>query len=133
MNQVPEHASVEWLVEAINALPSDDPVPHRTSGYNEYTTQKAHWLGWLSPVAGTGSYPRRSGNERGARYVYNHIVEPKMLLWLIAAAGVRQELVDVVRATAASGAPMPTRAAAIRKLVPWVELEVALSRCVQVN
>lgn len=133
MHKAPEQASVEWLIRAIQALPSDTPVPLRTPGYNKYTTQKAHWLGWLNPAAKTGSYPRMSGDERGARNVYNRIVEPKMLLWLIAAAGVRKELVDLAQATAASDAPMPTRAAAIRKHVPWAEVEAALSKRVPVE
>ena len=67
------------------------------------------------------------GNERGARNVYNRIVEPKMLLWLIAAAGVKRELVESAQAAAAKDAPMATRAAAIRKHVPWAEVEAALS------
>lgn len=128
MQQVPHQASVEWLIRAIEVLPSDNPVPPRTPGYNKYTTQKAHWLGWLDPAAKTGTYPRSSGNERGARNVYNRIVEPKMLLWLISASGVRQDLVDSARAAAANDAPMPTRAAAVRKHVPWEEVQTALSK-----
>lgn len=128
MNQSPEQGSVEWLIKAIDALPSDDPVPVGTPGYNEYATQKAHWLGWLNPGAGTGSYPRASGNEGGARNVYNRIVEPKMLLWLVSAAGVRRELVDSAHAVAESQKPMATRAAEIRRHVPWTEIEAALSK-----
>ena len=63
----PDTLTVEWLVEAIQRLPADEPVPGRTPGYNVYRTQKDHWLGWLQPSNGTGTYPRRSGNERGAR------------------------------------------------------------------
>ena len=128
MDEAPPQATVEWLIRAIDALPSDDPVPLKTPGYNKYRTQKAHWLGWLNPAAGTGTYPRSSGNDRGARNVYNRIVEPKMLLWLIAAAGVRKELADAAQAAAAINAPMPTKAAAIRKHVPWPEIEAALAK-----
>jgi hypothetical protein len=126
MHQAPDQASVEWLIRAIDALPSDSPVPPRTPGYNKYTTQKAHWLGWLNPAAKTGTYPRASGNGRGARNVYNRIVEPKMLLWLISASGVRQDLVGSARAAAVNDAPMPTRAAAVRRHVSWEEVESAL-------
>lgn len=126
MTQTFDQASVEWLIEAIEALPSDDPVPLRTPGYNKYTTQKAHWLGWLNPAASTGSYPRTSGDERGARNVYNRIVEPKMLLWLIEASGVPTGLVDAAKAASSNAMAMPTRAAAIRKHVPWAAVERAL-------
>jgi hypothetical protein len=87
-------SSIEWFTEAIRRLPSDEPVANRQPGYNNYTTQKEHWLGWLDPISGTGTYPRRSTPGRDACYVYNHIVESKMLLWLISAVGVNQELVQ---------------------------------------
>ncbi len=125
MTQTSDQATVEWLMQAIEALPSDDPVPLKTPGYNKYTTQKAHWIGWLNPAAGTGTYAR-SGDARGARTVYNRIVEPKMLLWLIEASGVPTGLVDAAKAAAASDMPMPTRAAAIRKHVPWAQVERVL-------
>lgn len=63
MHQAPDQASVEWLIRAIDTLPSDNPVPLRTPGYNKYTTQKAHWLGWLDPAAKTGA----SEGERTGR------------------------------------------------------------------
>ena len=124
-------ASVEWLIRAIVALPSDDPVPLKTPGYNNYTTQKAHWLGWLNPSLQTGTYSRSSGNDGGARNVYNRIVEPKMLLWLIAAAGVRKELADAALGAAAKDGLMPGKAAAVRKHVPWGEVETALLKNVK--
>lgn len=126
MTQTSDQASVEWLIRAIDALPSDIPVSPRTPGYNKYTTQKGHWLGWLNPAAKTGSYARTSGDERGARNVYNRIVEPKLLLWLIEASGVQKELLNLAQAAAANDSPMPTRAAAIRKHVPWALVEAAL-------
>lgn len=128
MRQANDQASVEWFIRAIDALPSDNPVPLGTPGYNKYTTQKAHWLGWLNPAAKTGTYPRASGNERGARNVYTHIVEPMMLLWLISASGVRKDLIESARLAAAIDAPMPTRAAAVRKHIPWEVAQGALSK-----
>lgn len=59
------------LAAEIRQLPSDSPVPERTEGYNNYTTQKDHWLGWLNPAAGTGTYPRKTGKDATARAVYN--------------------------------------------------------------
>lgn len=124
MEQSSSLASVEWLITAIDALPSDDPVPLMTPGYNKYITKKAHWLGWLNPSLQTGTYPRSSGNDVGARNVYNRIVEPKMLLWLLTAAGVRKELADAALAAAAKDGSMPGRAAAVRKHVPWGRLRL---------
>ena len=118
--------SIEWFIQAISALPSDEPIASRHPAYNNYRTQKEHWLGWLNPNSGTGTYPRKSGPNRDARFVYNHIVEPKMLLWLIAAAGVRQNLLQAAEQAAESA--KKGKSAAIRRIVPWPEVVAALSQ-----
>jgi len=120
--------SVEWLAAAISRLPSDDPVPQGTPGYNTYTTQKDHWLGWLNPGAGTGTYPRAGGTDRDARDVYNRIAEPKLLLWVAEAAEVSSSQIAAARSEAESKAKLNSKAAAIRKHVPWQMLEDALRR-----
>ena len=101
--------SIAWLATAIRRLPSDDRVPDRTPGYNDYNTQKDHWIGWLNPAAGTGTYQRANGSQRDARDVYNRIVEPKLLLWLIAASGVRRELVRAAKQAAEGATSMAGR------------------------
>ena len=118
--------SIEWFIQAIRRLPSDEPVPDRQPGYNNYRTQKDHWLGWLDPNANTGTYPRRSAPDRDARYVYNRIVEPQMLLWLISAAGVRQELVQAAARAAEEASSLAGKSAAIRRQVPWPVVAAAL-------
>jgi len=120
--------SIEWFTQAIRLLPSDELVANRQPGYNSYTTQKDHWLGWLDPNSGTGTYPRRNAPGRGARYVYNHIVEPKRLLWLISAAGVRKELVQAAVRAAECVSSLASKSAAIRKNVPWSEVASKLSK-----
>ena len=118
--------SIEWFIQAIRQLPSDKCVTNGQTGYNNYTTQKEHWLGWLDPNSGTGTYARRSAPDRDARYVYNHIVEPKMLLWLISSAGVENKLVQAAIEAAESGSTMAGKSAEIRKNVPWSEVASAL-------
>jgi len=120
--------SVAWLASAISELPSDDPVPPGTQGYNTYTTQKAHWLGWLNPGVGTGTYPRSGRPERDARDVYNRIVEPKLLLWLARAADVNPELLAAAIADASHKSKLASKSAAIRKNIPWAVLVEALRR-----
>ena len=127
--QVPEHetrrseliatASPEWLAQAIEALPSDAPVPKGTQGYNQYLTQKDHWLGWLNPIAGTGSYLRSTGDAANARKVYNRIAEPKMLLWLAAAAGVSADRVEQAKAAEQAEPRFMSKCGAVRKVLPW--------------
>jgi hypothetical protein len=127
MNQGSDSHSVQWLIEAICCLPSDDPVPDKTPGYNRYNTQKDHWLGWLRHSE-TGTYLRRSDDNRGAQHIYNQIGEPRMLLWLISAAGVSRDLLNAATKAAEAGGNLRTIAGDIRKLVPWSVVAAALSK-----
>lgn len=120
--------SITWLIAAIERLRSDEPVPLGTQGYNQYTTQKAHWLGWLNPAAGTGSYPRTDNGKRDARDVYNRIVEPKLLLWLVTAAEISPELIKAANDEASRNTGLASKSAAIRKHIPWTTLADALHR-----
>lgn len=128
MKNKPPSENIEWLTKAIRRLPSDDPVPSRTPGYNIYNTQKDHWLGWLDPTAGTGTYPRQPGKNRDARDIYNRIVEPKLLIWLISAAGVKSELVQLALHDAGLASKLASKSAAIRRHVPWHTLAEALRK-----
>ena len=125
MNSEPD--SIKWLFKRITALPADTAVPKGTKGYNNYTTQKDHWLGWLDPESGTGTYPRSGGKNRDARYVYNHIVEPKLLVYLIGAAKVDLNLVNEALKDAASVNALASKSARIRRHVSWETVEAALS------
>lgn len=128
MSALPTTQSIDWLASAIRRLPSDAPVPVKTPGYNNYSTQKDHWLGWLDPHSGTGTYPRVNKPGRTARDVYNRIVEPKLLLWLISAAGVPHELVATASRAADSAASLASKSAAVRRTVPWEVVVEALRR-----
>lgn len=121
-----ESASPDWLATAISQLPSDAPVPKGTQGYNLYTTQKDHWIGWLNPGNGTGTYPRQTGKNASAKVIYNRIGEPKMLLWLSQASGVEDELLSQARVTAGLLNPLASQCAAIRKILPWRTVADAL-------
>ena len=101
-------------------------MPKGTQGYNRYTTQRAHWLGWLGDTPGTGSYERKTPPNKGAEYVYNRIVEPKMLLWVIEAAGVRASLVAQSKTAAVVGSTLAGKSKAIRQVVPYSVVADAL-------
>ena len=115
--------SIAKFIRAIRALPSDEP---RITRGNRYRTQKQHWLGWLGGYGGRGAHDRKGGENRDAQFAYNHIVEVKMLLWLIEAAGVPTELVKAARRTSARGATLQQKSAGVRRHVPWPELQKAL-------
>lgn len=116
--------SIAQFRRAIRRLPEDEP-------YNDprkwYLTQKEHWLGWLGGYHGPGAYGRQTGVKRDAKFAYNHIVEPKMLVYLIRAIPLRDELVEAAEAAYENaGETMMAQSGAIRKVVPWSEIYQAL-------
>jgi hypothetical protein len=115
--------SIAKFVRAIRTLPSDQPCI--TSG-KWYKTQKEHWIGWLSEYHGPGAYGRSTGHARDAKFAYNHIVEYRMLLWLIKAADIDPKLVTKAKKAAAKHAALQQQAAAVRKHVPWSKIELAI-------
>lgn len=115
--------SIRRFISAIRLLPADKPVSNPSKWYK---TQKEHWLRWLGDYHTSGAHGRKTGKNRDAQYAYNHIVEPKMLLWLVAAARVNRDLIHVASRASKRAATMPGKSASIRKHVPWSEVADAL-------
>ena len=112
--------SIRSLLTAIRGLPSDTPV-YSSSVW--YRTQKEHWIGWLSEYDGPGAYGRQTHvNKRDARFAYNHINNPKMLLYLADAAGVDRKLVNSANRAYAKG----SNSGAVRKIIPWETVATVL-------
>jgi hypothetical protein len=107
---------------AIKHLPEDEP---RESKVIWYHTQKEHWLGWLASYYGPGGYNRKNWN-RDAKFVYNHIVCPDMLVYLAQAIPLRQEILDKVDLAFKTGNTEMEKVGAIRKAAPWAEIYQAL-------
>jgi len=115
--------TVAGLTHAISALEPDPEVPQGTQGYSRFTTQRGHWLGWLGFKPG-GLYKRSP--EGRASVVYNRIVEPKMLLWLIEAAGVDSGLFSQAKPGASAASTLGGLSKAIRQAVPYSKVADAL-------
>lgn len=124
-NHTQGRITIRQFIGAIKKLPSDKPVVDRKTWY---LTQKEHWRGWFGEYNGRGAYGRMPGRNRDARFVYNHVVNPKMLLWLIPAAAVKPQLVRAMRRASAGIKSMPRRSGAIRRQVPWPIVVAALWR-----
>ena len=91
-----------------------------------YETQHEHWLGWLRAYDGPGAYNRKNAN-RSAEYVYNHIVNPQMLIYLAEATKVRRALLTKATEAALSRrVSMSSMSSAIRRIIPWSIVEEAL-------
>lgn len=91
-----------------------------------YRSQKEHWLGWLGSYDGPGGYGRKVHSGRDARFVYNHVVNPQMLFWLVEASGVESAFVDKAREYEQAGPSLMSQSAWIRRHVKWETVEAAL-------
>jgi hypothetical protein len=118
-----QEISISEFRKAIKRLPSDEPIENSRAWY---TTQKEHWLGWLSEYDGPGAYGRKSEQKRDARYAYNHIVNPQMLLYLIKAIPLEPEIIEATEEAYQNGSSMMAKSGAIRKIVPWAMIYQAL-------
>jgi hypothetical protein len=97
-----------------------------------YSSQRQHWLGWLDEYDGPGAYGRKAPGGRDAEFVYNHVVNPKMLIWLAEAAGApRSRLLRAKKAAISAGARMPAMSAAIRREFPYAYIETLLTATVR--
>ncbi len=91
-----------------------------------YKTQHEHWLGWLRAYDGPGAYGRANWN-RTAEFVYGHIVNPQMLVYLAEASGVDPILIaKATRRALAGKTTMASMSGAIRGVLTWSVIEAAL-------
>jgi hypothetical protein len=91
-----------------------------------YRTQHEHWLGWLEGYLGPGAYNRKD-HRRTAEFVYNHIVNPQMLIYLAEASRLPRPLVQrAARAALAHATTMSAMCGAIRREISWKMIEAAL-------
>jgi hypothetical protein len=88
-----------------------------------YSSQKEHWLGWLSEYDGPGAYDRKTNSGRSAEYVYNHIVCAPMLVWLAEALKIEsKQLNAAIKAALAARPTMMSQSAAVRRIIPWSDI-----------
>lgn len=93
-----------------------------------YRSEKEHWLGWLAEYDGPGAYGRMARASRDAKYVYNHIQCAPMLFWLAEALGMPTETLDTAyTATIQAPSKGAAQCAALRRVLPWVDIEAALA------
>ena len=108
-----KEVSVDEFIDAIQNLKSDKP-------------EKDQWIRWLRDYDNPGFFKRQAGMNRSAKFAYNNIANPEMLLWLIQAAGVNKDLVTLAKPDCDQYINVRQKSAAVRKRAPWVMLERAL-------
>jgi hypothetical protein len=115
--------SIAEFRRTINRLPSDEP---KVRPGIWYLTQKQHWLGWLRGYDGPGAYGRKNWTNRDAKFVYNHVVCPGLLIYLIVAAKLKPEVIEAAKQADVNGTTLMGKVGAIRKIAPWPEIYTAL-------
>lgn len=91
-----------------------------------YESQKEHWIGWLFEYEGPGAYGRKVVRGRDAKYVYNHVVCPDLLLFLAAANGVDAKTIRAAKRGMAQATTQMAQAAVIRRSLPWTTILEAM-------
>lgn len=114
--------SVESLLRAIERLPTDTLYVEPGRWYRSH---REHWIGWLEQYHTPGAYGRIP-KARDARWVYNHVVNPYMLCWLVEASGVPSDRVALARQALERPGSYSARAGAIRRIVAWDDVMLAL-------
>jgi hypothetical protein len=117
--------SVAELIRVIEKLPSDQPVDDPRVWYK---TQKEHWLGWLRDYDGPGAYGRQPGRHRDAKFAYNHVVNPYMLLYLIDALEMPPDVIAYAELACERGKTLMEKSGLIRKIVPWSVVHTAIEK-----
>jgi hypothetical protein len=118
-----KEVSIGQFIQAIKHLPMDKPTNNPRVWYK---TQKEHWLGWLGEYDSPGAYGRKPGQKRDARFAYNHVVCPNLLLYIIRAIPLRPELVEAAEKAYQNGTSLMEKSGAIRKIAPWPEVYQAI-------
>lgn len=114
--------SIEQFRKAISKLPKDPPLVRPGIWY---TTQWQHWQGWLGHYNGPGAYGRKNW-DRDAKFAYNHVVCPGLLLYLIRAIPLQPESIIAAEDAERGAITLMAKAGAIRKIVPWEMIYQAL-------
>ncbi len=118
-----KQVTIAEFIKIIRCLPEDDPVNNPRKWYK---TQKEHWLGWLGEYKGPGANGRKTGIKRDARFAYNHVVCPELLLYLIKAIPLPQAQIESAQKAYKEGSSEMGKSGAIRKAVPWKEIYQAI-------
>lgn len=108
--------TVQQFLQAVRKLPEDKPLNDPKVWYR---TQKEHWIGWLSEYRTSNVYGRKHGRKRDARFVYNHIVEYRMLVYLAEASQVDKQLISTAKTAMAEKHTLQGKAGVFRKHIPW--------------
>jgi hypothetical protein len=109
--------SIAGLAKLVRSLPAR-PVQGEERFGCRRRCQREHWLAHLR------DYPR----EHDAKFCFNHIQCPAMLVWLAGSVGVHRQLIERAINTGMRYRNRASQCAAIRRHVPWTMIEPSLTK-----
>jgi hypothetical protein len=92
-----------------------------------YSSQKEHWLGWLSEYSGPGAYNRAPDKKRTAEYAYNHLNCAPMLFWLAEAIGVQKAVLLKAKGATLRAKAKGSHRGILRRAIPWSDVAQRLT------
>jgi hypothetical protein len=110
--ETPQTQEYEDELRAISMHPTD----------TWYKDQGEHWEGWLKSYNGPGFYKRKN-HKRKPSYIYNHIMCPPMILWLVETTGFDEKAIDETIKITLQQDKYQTQCKFIRKEFPWSDVE----------
>ena len=109
-----QRKSTDEFRRKIKRLPPDEIHP----GYI-HKNQKRHWLNWLFWYNEKSAYGRALNMNRDAKWAYNHIVCPDMLIYLAKALNLDDSVIVAADKVFHEDATQMQRSGEIRKIIPW--------------
>lgn len=87
-----------------------------------YDSHKDHWIGWLREYEGPGYYGRKY-TDRDARFIYEHVQNVGMIVWINEAVGIeRGHCMQARLRSIETGGRVASQTAAARKVLSWIRL-----------
>ena len=108
--------STDEFRRKISKLPYDKPEERAKLSTR---CQKEHWLSWLDDYNNNGDYGRTPGQNRDAKWAYNHVVCPEMLLYLAKSLKINKVLVLEAEKEYLTDCSEMHKSGVIRKVFPW--------------
>lgn len=110
------------LLARIRTFPEYMPISDVVPWPRAYSSHREHWIKWLREYHTPGFY-QRTNSDRDARFIWGHIQNLGMVLWLAEAAGTAPDLVEGARLRSVSaGGNSARRCSAARHVLPWLPL-----------
>ena len=147
-NQISNIDTPKTFLRCIKSLRTLNLETPLTEGYEEilrergqhpmktwYTNQGEHWQGWVGDYVGIKALLhrffapqayKRKKYKRDAKFIYNHIMCPPMLIWLAENAGIDEKIIKTAINESLKSDSYQTQCKVVRKYISWREVEKAI-------